>query len=88
MYDYEKERKRIFTDEGQRVFMGVHKTANKLLDEAGAFMMFSALKGIGGDTWTLMAYIDRMVELGEIKEITDGNTLGQYRVFVRKVNEL
>ena len=82
MYNYQNEKHKIFTDEGQREFMKAYKLAIKLLNEAGAFMMFSALKGITGDTWTMMAYVDRMVELGEIKEVTNYQVAGQHRVFV------
>ena len=84
-YDYEVEKHGIFTDEGQREFLKARDQASKLLKEAGAFMIFSALKGIDGDTWRQMAYIDRLVELGEIREITGPNVAGQHRVFVRRV---
>lgn len=83
-YDYSTERNKIFTDKGQREFLKVRDRAHKLLEEAGAFMMFSALRDISGDTWTMMAYVDRLVELGEIKEITPPNVPGQNRVFVAK----
>ncbi len=83
MYDYNVEKKKIFTDEGQREFLKVRDKARQLLDEGGAFMMFSALTDISGDTsWTMMAYVDRLVELGEIREITKPGVAGQDRVFV------
>ena len=84
-YNYEVEKHKIFTEEGQREFLKVRDRAKKLLAEAGAFMMFSALKDISGDTWLMMAYVDRMVELGEIREITPANVADQHRVFVRAV---
>lgn len=40
------------------------------------------INGVTGDTWDHLACVDRMVELGEIKEITKGETAGQYRVFI------
>ncbi len=46
--------------------------------------MFSALKGITGDTWKMMAYVDRLVEIDKIIEITNGEVAGQDRVFVAK----
>lgn len=81
-YDYSVQKLGIFTDEGQREFIKVRDRAHKLLAEAGAFMMFSALKDISGDSWQMMAYVDRLVELGEIREITPANVAGQHRVFV------
>ena len=85
-YLYENEKPKILTDEGQRTFLKVRDKANQLLNEAGAFEMFKSLKGVTGDTWTMMAYIDRLVELGEIREITGPNVAGQNRVFVRKTD--
>jgi len=82
-YNYETEKHKIFTDEGQREFLIVRDQANKLLDEAGAFKILKALKGITGDSWQMMAYVDRMVELLEIVEITSPSVRGQDRVFVR-----
>ncbi len=85
-YDYETEKHKIFTDEGQRKFLKVRDKANELLEKAGAFMMFKPLKDMTDDSWQLIAYIDRLVELGEIKEITRPDTAGQHRVFVKTGN--
>jgi hypothetical protein len=84
MYKYEDEREKIFTEDGQRDFIKVRDNVNNLLKTAGAFKMYPALNCINGDSWMAMAYIDRLVELGEIKEVTAGYTWGQDRVFVRK----
>ncbi len=81
MYNYLTEKPKIFTEEGQIEFLKVRDRVKYLLKEAGAFMMFSALKDISGDSWQMMAYVDRLVELKEIKEITS-NVAGQHRVFV------
>ena len=82
MYKYEDEKQKIFTDKGQRNFIKVRDRARKLLEEAGAFMMFSALKDVSGDSWEMMAYVDRLVELKEIREITIDGVPAQHRVFV------
>ena len=82
MYNYDTEKNKIFTDEGQREFIKVRDRARNLLDESGAFKLFFALKDITGVTWQMMAYVDRLVEIGEIKEITGNEVAGQDRVFV------
>ena len=82
MYTYRAEREKIFTDEGQREFLKVKAEADKLLEIAGAFKLLSATKHITGDSWLMIAYVDRMVELGLIVEITGPNVAGQDRVFV------
>ena len=81
-YNYEIEKQKIFTEQGQREFLKVRDRAKKLLAEAGAFMMFSALKDISGDSWQMIAYVDRLIELGKIREIMPANVAGQHRVFV------
>jgi len=80
-YNYQTEKAKIFTDEGQRDFLKIRNKVNELLETAGAFAMFRALC-ISGNTWFMMACVDRMVELGEIKEVTGSDVRGQDRVFV------
>lgn len=79
-YEYEKEKSALFTDAGQRSFIKVRDKAFEFLKIAGAF---SSNKIIGiGDPWFYLACLDRMVELGDIVEITGSNRRGQDRVFV------
>ena len=44
--------------------------------------MEEAIKTLSGDSWTMLACLDRMVELGEIREIRQGHVVGQCRIFV------
>lgn len=44
--------------------------------------MINAWDGVIGDTDKMMAYVDRLVELKEIEELTDSNYAGQFRVFI------
>ena len=69
MYNYEKERPFIFTEEGQRDFLKCRDTANKLADIAGAFTVSAAIKGLSGDSWRMLAYVDRLVELKEFRYV-------------------
>lgn len=79
-YKYEDERQKIFTDKGQREFLATRDRVLDCLEHSGSFMMGHVLPT--GDAWFAMALIDRMVELGEIKEISAPGTWGQHRVFV------
>lgn len=83
-YDYNSEKPWIFTEEGQRDFLKIRDGVWAMLDTAGAFKMHKALSIVSGDTWKMMACVDRLVELGEIREITDSRVWGQDRVFVRR----
>ena len=82
MYNYQNERKNLFTEKGQMMFIAIRDKAKGLLKVAGAFMLIHVISGVSGDSFTMFACVDRLVELGEIKEITTKDTPGQFRVFI------
>ena len=82
-YIYEEEKPFLFTDDGQRMFLKIRDNAKRLLREAGAFTLGSAIQAASsGSSWQMIACVDRLVELGEIREITGDDVAGQFRVFV------
>ena len=85
MYKYEEQRSTIFSDEGQRMFLEIRDRAQKMFTTSGAAKLENMISGTSGDTFMMLACIDRLVELGEIKEIpTTGIARAQDRVFVSK----
>jgi len=82
-YQYLVERPTLFTDEGQRMFIQIRDNVKRLLGQAGAVRMNKAIANVSGDSWQMLACVDRMVELDELQELTD-NVAGQDRVFVAK----
>lgn len=81
-YSYEAEKAALFTDEGQRNFLKVRDFCQRMLKEAGAVRADKAMNQWGsGSSWTMLAAMDRLVEIGELREITS-NSWGQHRVFV------
>lgn len=82
MYEYKIERESLFTEQGQRMLLKIRDRVHFLLKQAGAVRMQEATLGSSGDSWQMLACVDRLVELGEIKELTNGDCPGQYRVFV------
>ena len=83
MYKYNELKQDLFTEEAQVAFLKIRDNINKMLEESGSFAMGHALVG-GGSTWHQMACVDRLVELGELREITGDGVAGQYRVFVKR----
>ena len=81
-YAYEVEKRFVFTDEGQRQFLRIRDRVNNHLRVAGACSMSAAIAGESGSSWEMMACVDRLIELGELREITGPNVAGQHRVFV------
>ena len=84
-YDYQTEKQELFTERGQVMFLKIRDNVKYLLKQAGAVRMAEAINNCGGgNSWTMLACVDRLVELKEIVEITaPGQVAGQYRVFVK-----
>lgn len=81
-YNYQAERPFVFTEDGQVMFLSIRDRAHALLKEAGAVMSGPLMRGLTGDSWAMLACIDRLVELKELREITGDDVAGQHRVFV------
>ena len=82
MYNYQTEKQKIFTEDGQEMFLKIRDNVQRLIKQSCAVMMQNAINSVTGDSWMMLACVDRLVELKEIKEITGSNVAGQYRVFV------
>lgn len=81
-YQYATQRAFVFTEEGQRDFLKIRDTARDLLEDAGA-VTSQKLMCVTGDTWDMLACIDRLVELGELIEIPNPiSRAGQHRIFI------
>jgi len=81
MYNYQTERQSLFTEEGQIMFLRIRDKTQQLLKTSGAARAQEMMVGTG-DSWKMLACLDRMVELREIREITASGVAGQHRVFV------
>lgn len=82
MYKYEDNKSFVFSEEGQKVFLSIRDKKDRLMESSGAAKMENLISGNTGNGWDLMACVDRLVELDEIKEITGSNIRGQDRVFI------
>lgn len=83
-YQYAEHRDRIFTESGQRMFLAVRDAAEELLSRAGAFTVAALINSsrAGGDSWLMLACVDRLVELGEIRLLASGGVT-QHNVYGR-----
>ena len=82
MYNYQTERSKIFSEQGQEKFLKIRDNVQKLIKQSGAVMMQNATSVVTGDNSLHLACVDRLVELKEIREITKEGVAGQCRVFV------
>lgn len=82
-YDYKTQRANIFTEDGQVMFTKIRDAAKAKIANAGVVRSDKLMAVCSGDTWNMLACMDRLVELGELHEIP--NTMsgaGQHRIFV------
>ena len=83
-YNYQEEKATLFTEARQKDFLKMRDKAFDLLSTSGSVTMGSLLNGFMGSSWTNMAYVDRLVELGELREIQQvAGIAAQNRIFVR-----
>lgn len=82
MYNYQTEKKELFTESNQETFLKIRDRVRLLLKQSGAVTMERAISESTGNCWLLMACVDRLLELKEIREITKENVAGQHRVFI------
>lgn len=79
MYKYEEQKKELYTESGLKILLSMRDAARKKLADAGAFRADAIFTT--GDSWTMLAALDFMVEEGEIQEVTR-QCAAQHRVFV------
>lgn len=82
-YDYQAERPKLFTEDGQVLLLKIRDHAQKILKASGAVSMEAIMSAATGNSWIRMACVDRMVELGELREVRQTETVAaQHRIFV------
>ena len=80
-YRYQDVKPSVFTEEGSVMFMKIRDRVRRLMRKTGALTCGAATRGTLGNMWTMLACVDRLVELGELREVGSAGP-GQDRVFV------
>lgn len=84
-YDYASQKSNVFSETGQRMFLSIRDRASRLIANSGAATMQKIISGEAGDSWDMLACVDRLVELGELHEIEQtGRVAGQDRIFIKR----
>ena len=84
VYKYSNFKREIFTEAGQVSFLSIRDNVNSLLGQSGAVRMKEGIGHEAGLAYLQMACVDRMVELGELREVAIPAGTSQYnRVFVK-----
>lgn len=84
MYKYEDHRAYSFTDEGQRDLLRVRDHIANILRLAGCIRNDCCYPaGLAtSDSWTQMALVDRLVEIGDLRRIDYSPCAGQHQVYM------
>lgn len=81
-YDYQTQRAKVFTEDGQKLFLAIRDQAKDMLAKSGA-VTSGKLMAHSGDTWDMLACMDRLLELGELLEVPNPHSrAGQHRIFI------
>lgn len=82
-YDYQTERPTLFTEGGVDLLLRVRDHARRFLQTAGAFTAGKVVDTCCGETFTVLAALDYLVERGDVRCVTpQEHTVGQDWVFV------
>jgi hypothetical protein len=85
-YDYQIERKNVFTEEGVKTTIAILEKATAICKDAGCVSMSKLFQP--GSTWVSMACADFLCEIGVLRQITDPTKVtGQDQVFVKMRRE-
>lgn len=82
-YDYKSERPYVFTEKGQVLFLAIRDKVRDLTGLAGSCTIEKAISGQSGDSWQMLACVDRLAELGEINIIKNPNGMTQHNIITR-----
>ena len=82
-YDYQVERLKIFTEDGVKLLTKIRGNVVRQLKISGAVMNQNATENCSGDSWTMHACLDYMIEQNEIREIKQacGRVAGQHIIY-------
>lgn len=82
-YEYSEQKPYVFTDQGSRDVIRVFRFADGCFKFSGAATAGVLMnKAETSSSWEKMACVDRLVEMGEIREIPQAGCFWQHRVFV------
>ena len=84
-YQYATERAEVFTESGQLMYVAIRDNAIRMLKLSGAVTCGKLTNAIGvsGSSWTMLACVDRLAELGEIVLVPRPGYATQDQVYVR-----
>ncbi len=82
MYDYQEQKHKVFQEENQKIFLNIRDFIAQQCKASGAVRVQEiTFISKASDSWLVLACIDRLIELGEIYEVTNNKVATQNKVF-------
>jgi hypothetical protein len=82
-YSYQIERPFVFTERGVKAVMESRTIIERCLAISGAVTMGVAMDNSAGNSWSMMAVVDYLLEIGFIREVEQlHEPAGQHRIFM------
>lgn len=81
MYNYNEQKPFLFTEEGNKMYTKILIKVLNALQSTQLILMADILNNLNSDLWSMMACVDRLIELNLIVEITGSDVAGQNRIF-------
>lgn len=81
-YSYQEQKPKIFTEDGVKLLIKIRDEAKRLIKLSGVVQSDKLIKVCSGDTWTMLACLDHLVEIDDLLEIPNIlSKAGQHRIF-------
>ena len=81
MYEYQKERHIIFTDEGLEMTIKIREEAERLFRIAGCATLENLISPCTGDTFMMLAVVDWLEEKNTIRRIHQDDVSTQRQIY-------
>lgn len=69
MYNYQKEKGSLYSDEGMDLYIKIRDNTIKLIKTSGCATLGNIIHGNTGDSFMMLVCVDRLVEKGILKEV-------------------
>lgn len=84
MYNYETEKKKIYTKQGLPKFLQIVDNVRQLTADGRPFRYLEAVKNSDGDSWFQLACMDLLVEMGRIRCLSAADAVTQHRIYEKR----
>lgn len=82
MYNYEEMKSEVFKEENQEMFLKILENSKTLIEQAGVATLGKIISKVCGDSFVMLACVDRLVEIGKLKEVKQAVAVqAQNRIF-------